>query len=275
MDIATLAGIILGLGAVLVGFTLEGGSLLMLLNIPAAIVVFGGTFGATCVSFPWPTVVRLPKAILKTLFPNPLDMTKAQGVLIELSRKAKQGGTLSLENELAGLEDPFLRQGLRMVVDGKEANTIGEVLEVAEAQIEERHEGLFRALEAMGGFAPTMGILGAVLALIQTMSKLDEPSEMGHSIALAFVATVYGVASANLLWIPLANKLKARNQEELRVRRMTMVGILAIRKADGPYAVEEKLRSYLARSVGELDVEIVPTPAAPSETEKEDMKDAA
>lgn len=255
MDIATPLGFVIGLGALLLAFLLEGGTPAMLFNVPAILVVFGGTLGIACVSFPMGTIVRLPKAILKALLPSRVDPFRTRETLVALARKARQAGALALESDAEAIGDPFLKQGVRLVVDGKDAETVRDMLELTHAQIEQRHEGLYRALEAMGGYAPTLGIIGAVLGLINALSHLSDPSELGHAIAVAFVATLYGVSSANLVWLPLATKLQLRSEEELLVRRMTIEGVLAIQAGNSARTVEEKLRGFLVRSLRELDAE--------------------
>lgn len=245
MDIATVAGLLVGLGALVVAFLMEGGDLLGLLNPAAAIIVFGGTLGATLTSHSLAQARGLPTAILKTMRQPRQETRDLVQLFVGLAGKARREGLLSLEDEAEKVRDPVLKKGLLLVVDGTEPDVIRDILEAEMMSAFGRRQAEYEMLEAMGGFAPTMGIIGTVMGLVVVLSNLSDPSELGHSIAVAFVATLYGVASANLLWLPLASKLKKRAQEEDFRRRVMLEGILAIIAGDNPRIVKEKLEGYM------------------------------
>jgi chemotaxis protein MotA len=241
----TLVGLILGFGALLVSNLLEGGSPARLINVPAAVIVFGGTIGTAFIAFPPSTVLGMPKTIMQ-IFKHKLPNTaQLISLLVELADKARRQGLLSLEEEEQKLTDPFMKKGLQLVVDGTDPETVRHLLETETMRMAERHFRASAILEAMGGYAPTMGIIGTVMGLVNVLSHAEDPSEMAASIATAFLATFYGVATANLLWLPLASKLKEANQEEVLVRHIMADGILAIQAGDNPRVVRTKLESSL------------------------------
>ena len=246
MNIATILGIIVGFGSVLATVALEGGDFVTLLNLPGALIVFGGTIGAALVSYPMERVVALPKLIARTLTQDKHQAEHLVSQLVALADKARRQGLLSLEEEEGKLDDPFLKKAVMLVVDGVDPEEIRHILETESHEMATRHAHGYALLEGMGGYAPTMGILGAVLGLINVMSKLEDPSELGEGIAVAFVATLYGVASANLLWLPLGSKLKESSQHEVFLRKIIIEGVLAIQAGDNPHIVRQKLEAYLS-----------------------------
>jgi chemotaxis protein MotA len=167
-------------------------------------------------------------------------------LFLRLAEKARRQGLLALEDEAAQIENEFLRKGIMLVVDGTDPEVVRSVLEIDSAVLEERHKNGYELLDAMGGFAPTMGIIGTVMGLISVLSNLSDVSKLGPSIAVAFIATFYGVSTANLLWLPLGKKLKGKSQSEMAAREMMLEGILAIQAGDNPRIVQEKLLGYLA-----------------------------
>lgn len=244
-DPATMAGLFAGLGAVVVSFLMEGGELDSLLNVPAAIIVFGGTLGATMLASPARNVFGLPRLLLRAFMPRAMNERTVIDVLANLAEIARRDGLLALESTSEGLGDPFLRRGIDLVVDGGEPETVREVLDLQIEQMEARHGAGYGVLEAMGGFAPTMGIIGTVMGLVHVLGSLDDPSSLGPAIATAFIATLYGVASANLLWLPLATKLRHQSERESTLRRLMTHGVLAIQAGENPRVVREKLTSFL------------------------------
>lgn len=245
MDLATIIGLTLGFGALIGGFLIEGGSPAGLLNISAAVIVFGGTFGAALVSFPLSTILGLPRVIAQALFERAEDEEKLVQTVVSLAEKARREGLLSLEPEIAALNDPFMQKGVMMVVDGIDPETVQSVLESAIETAKKRHEHRYAVLETLGGFAPTMGIIGTVMGLVNVLSNLNEPGELGHAIAVAFIATLYGVSTANVMYLPLANKLKSKSKAEAHAREIVLEGILAIQAGDNPRVVREKLEAFL------------------------------
>ena len=251
MKFSSVIGLILGVGALAVAITMEGAELDRFLSESAALIVFGGTLGATLTSFPLDQVMKLPKLIVKAITGGGSSMPPARAVelFVHLAEKARREGLLSLEEEAGKIDDPFVRKGMLLVVDGIDPEVVKDVLEVDLTAMAERHHLGYGMLEAMGGYAPTMGIIGTVMGLVHVLSSLEDPSGLGGAIAVAFIATLYGVASANLLWLPLGGKLKAQSKEEIALREVAMEGILAVQAGDNPRIVREKLEAFLA--VGE------------------------
>ena len=256
MDRATLTGLALGLLALLGGHYLEGGSAGMILQVTALLIVFGGTLGAVCLSFSGTQLVQALKA-LPGVFREPKDPTPEYlSRLVELTYRARREGLLSLDRELARLPDHFWRRGLRLLIDGFPASQVKEIMEVELDQQREHDLLPARVFEAAGGYAPTIGILGAVLGLIQVMQHLTEPAKLGTGVAVAFVATIYGVASANLLFLPLAHKLRVREEQSRRRQEMVLEGILALAQGDHPRLVAERLQGFLAKGRPPVSAEV-------------------
>ncbi len=233
----------------LIAFTMEGGSMGALLQVTAAMIVFGGTFGAALTSFPLKDCANIPNMMAMAFQKNSLEPHTLIPQLVRYAEKARKEGLLALEADVADAGDDFLQKGMQMVSDGIDLNTVREMLETELSFIASRHAAGFGIFEAMGGYAPTMGIIGTVMGLISVLSNLDDPSTLGPSIALAFVATLYGVWTANLLWLPIACKLKRKSEEEILVRELMLAGVLSIQAGDNPQIVEEKLKSYLSPSM--------------------------
>jgi chemotaxis protein MotA len=231
-------------GFVLAGQFMEGGGPRMLLQGPAACIVFGGTCGALLVSFPlaqlWRTV-----AALKQLFTGTgASLAETIDRLMELALRARRGGILALEEQIEQETDPFLRRGVLLAVDGSSAAFIRETLEIEIEAGEEDDESPARVCEAAGGYAPTLGIVGAVLGLIHVMQNLSDPSRLGPGIAVAFVATIYGVGSANLLFLPLAARLRHAARESGRRRQLILEGVLALQEGVNPRLMEQRLLGF-------------------------------
>jgi len=247
IDRATVPGLVLGIGALLVAFLIEGGGLMGLLNLPAAILVFGGTIGAGMVGFSLTSLRQLPKSISKAFVDRPIEPREVVETFVHLADRARREGLLSLEDEAPAL-DPFLRRGVLLVVDGSDPALVREILEAEIDAMHRRHQSGYGLLDAMGGYAPTMGIIGTVMGLIQVLSSLENPSHLGPAIAVAFTATLYGVASANLIWLPLAGKLKHKSAEEVWLRELMLEGLLTVQAGDNPRIVREKLEAQLPPS---------------------------
>ena len=248
MDITSVAGIVLSIALILLGQALEGGHLGSIVQATAALIVFGGTFGATMVAFPTKDFVRGLK-MLKLVFGNSQhDLGALTGRIVEFASVARRDGVLALESRLPEIDDPFLRKALQFAVDGVDAEVSRNSLEAAiDAEYQEQLVAA-KVWESMGGFAPTVGILGAVLGLIHVMENLNDPSKLGGGIATAFVATVYGVGSANLLFLPFANKLKRKLALETERKTVLAEGVLSIQEGLNPRVLEEKLRAYTGES---------------------------
>lgn len=245
MDRATLIGLFLGSVAIIGGHFLEGGSAGMILQLTALVIVLGGTTGAVCLSFSraqlWQALKSLPRIFWESRDDSPSHLTR----LVELAYRARREGLLALEKDLPKLPDHFWRRGLGLLIDGFPASQVQEILEVELARDHDQALGPVRVFEAAGGYAPTIGILGAVLGLIQVMQHLTEPAKLGSGVAVAFVATIYGVASANLLFLPMAHKLRMREEQRRRGQEMVLEGLLALAQGEHPRLIAERLQSYL------------------------------
>lgn len=245
MDVLTLLGVIIAFAALLGGNFLEGGSWQALVNGPAALIVIGGTLGAAILQTPKTSLTRALK-LFKWVF-KPPSMQFKLGIkqVVNWAKAARKQGLLGLENIAEREKDPFCRKGLQLLVDGSEPEVIRHVLETDLIVAEQRDNDAVNFYESMGGYAPTIGIIGAVIGLIHVMRHLADPSELGPGIAVAFVATIYGVAFANLLLLPIANKLRACVKEKSQYRELLIEGIIAIADGENPKAIEMKLSGYL------------------------------
>ncbi|HZS72152.1 MAG TPA: flagellar motor protein [Candidatus Acidoferrum sp.] len=248
MDKSTFIGILLAVCAILLGLFLEGGKMAQILQPTAAMIVFGGTFGAVMIQFP----LRVVAAALRRMRNVFFDQTKNPQVLIEeivgYANKARKEGIVSLDSDLANIQDPFLKKTLMLAVDGTEPQEIRKMMELELENQAEHDENIPRVFESAGGFAPTIGIIGAVLGLIQVMQHLDDISEVGRGIAVAFVATIYGVASANLFFLPVGGKIKLRMQQEQTVRAMMLEGVISILEGMNPRMIETKLMAFFSEA---------------------------
>lgn len=246
MDKTSFIGLGLGLGAVLFGAILDGTSLAALISVPAFLIVIVGTTGATVLSNPIDNVMRLPALLRRAFFDAGHRGEELVELFVQLASRARREGVLSLENQLVDISDPFLRKGIQLVVDGADEEVITQVLEADIAATAERHRRGYAMFDTMGGFAPTLGIMGAVLGLIHVLSKVDDPTKLAGGIAVAFVATLYGVGSANLVFFPIGNKLRAKSEEEAHLRALIVRGVLAIQAGDNPRVLRDKLEVFLA-----------------------------
>ena len=249
MDKATLGGLLLAIGGILGGLLIEGGNLGQIMQPTAAIIVFGGTLGAVMVQFPLPVVRDAFRSLAKVFFESKLEPHAVIQQLVDFAHKARKGGIVSLDNQLETIEDPFLKKSLMLAVDGTEPNELRKMMELELEKQAEHEEHVPQVFESAGGFSPTIGIIGAVLGLIQVMQHLDKMEEVGRGIAVAFVATVYGVGAANLLFLPCAGKLKIRIREALLVREIMLEGVISILEGMNPRIVESKLQGFLAEAV--------------------------
>jgi chemotaxis protein MotA len=246
MDKATLIGLFLGFAAIIGGQVLEGGSLHSIMQFTAAVIVMGGTFGAVFVSYPFQDVMEGFRGVRKVLKEPPQDPFQIIQQIITYANKARREGILSLEKEIKNIRDPFLAKALTMSVDGIEPHVIREAMESELEYLNEYGKVSSKVWRAAGGYAPTIGILGAVLGLIHVMENFSDPSKLGAGIAVAFVATVYGVGSANLLFLPMATKLEVRHRQVMILNEMILEGVVALSTGENPRLIEEKLTSFLS-----------------------------
>jgi chemotaxis protein MotA len=244
MDFATIGGLILGISAVLIGYFLEGGHLSSMLQFPAILLVLGGTLGASMITTSFRTIANIPHLLRIALFGRSSDPLETVEEVVRLADRARRRGILGLEEELESITDPFFRKALSLVIDATEVTVLTSVLETEIANIEERHHQGVVLFSKMGGFAPTLGILGTVLGLIHALGNTDDASRMASSIASAFIATLWGVGSANLFFLPIADKLRHRHDEEMLRLGLLMEGVVAIQSGDNPRVVRTKLMSF-------------------------------
>jgi len=245
MDISAFIGLGLGIGAILLGQLLEGGHLSTMVNFPAFIIVLGGTLGAVLLQSPR-AIFRRALQLLPLAFLTPKRTPRALArTLIKCGSIVRKEGILALENLAEKESDPFLREGLRFLVDGMEPVMVRSVLEFDSDARVERDLRAARVFESMGGYCPTIGILGAVLGLIHVMNNLADPTTLGMGIATSFVATIYGVGGANLLFIPLANKLKTLVNAQGEIDQMIIMGLMGIAEGNSPRVLELKLTGYI------------------------------
>ncbi|RIZ71601.1 MAG: flagellar motor protein [Methylococcales bacterium] len=245
MDILSIIGFLVSIGALLLGNLLEGGVISSLINGPAIIIVFGGTLGATLLQFPPAIFIRSVEMFLWVFKPTKIDLETQIDQIVKWSNISRKRGLLVLENSIDQDLDPFIQKSLQLLVDGNEPDVIVDILELEISVKESRDYQAARLYEAMGGYAPTVGIIGAVMGLIHVMGNLGEPALLGKGIATAFVATIYGVASANLIFLPIANKLKSHIYFENQAREMIAIGIAAIANNENPVNIKLKLDGYL------------------------------
>jgi chemotaxis protein MotA len=245
MDLATVIGLILAMGAILGGQAMEGGSIESILQPTAAIIVLGGTFGACLVSFPLKTAISSFKSVVRVFLESKLDNRQVIAEIIRYANKARKEGIISLEAEIQNASDPFLRKALTMAVDGVEPKILRETMEMEIGNLEEEGEHPIKFWEAAGGYSPTIGILGAVLGLIHVMENLSDPSKLGSGIAVAFVATVYGVGLANLVYLPFSGKLKLKLKSDMLVKQIIFIGVISILEGENPRLIEDKLKSFV------------------------------
>jgi chemotaxis protein MotA len=246
LDLTTVLGLIVSVGVIVAGQVLEGGRAQSLWQMAAAIIVFGGTFGALAISFSF-AEIRTAVASLRHVFLE--DRRSNDDMLATIGRlavKARKEGIMRLEDDAERVDDQFLRRGLALAVDGATPATVRTMLEGESMSRFDAEEAPARVFESAGGYAPTMGILGAVMGLIHVMENLSDPSKLGAGIAVAFVATVYGVGSANLIFLPIGTKLRARAARNARRREVMLEGVLAIQEGLNPRLIDQKLRGLLA-----------------------------
>ncbi len=248
MDIVSVIGLILGFTAIVGGQILEGGHVGSLLQITAFIIVIGGTLGATMLQHSMRVFWNGIKMLVWVFFPPHQSQQQLIEEVLHWSQTARKGGLLSLEPMIDSLDDTFMRKGLQMLVDGAEPEYLRSALEVEIGAYEDFHNKCAQVWLAAGGYAPTIGILGAVMGLIHVMENLSDPSKLGAGIAVAFVATIYGVGSANLILIPISNKLKAIVGEQVVMKEMFIEGLVSIANGENPRMIESKLQGFLVEA---------------------------
>jgi chemotaxis protein MotA len=245
MDKASIGGVLLAVLGIVAGLLLEGGNLGQIFQPTAAMIVFGGTMGAVLLQFPLRTVVGAFRRLAQVFFTPEDETQELIHVLVGYANKARRSGVVSLDADLKSIDDPFLRQALTLAVDGSEPAELRKIMSLSLDSRAEGEERIPAVFESAGGFSPTVGILGAVLGLIQVMQHLDKIEEVGKGIAVAFVATIYGVGAANLFFLPAAGKLRIRVRDEQQRREMMLEGVISILEGINPRMLEVKLSGFL------------------------------
>ena len=245
MDVLSIIGLILALVAVLVGAVLKGAGIHALVSAAAFMIVVIGTIAAICVQTPLATMKHALKIFPWVMKPPPLDGPALIKKMVDWSNVARKQGLLGLEPVLYQEPDPFVKKALQLVVDGSEPETLRSVMEVELNTREHADTAAAKVFEGMGVYSPTLGIIGAVLGLMAVMQNLADPSKLGHGIAAAFTATVYGIGLANLFFLPVAAKLKGAIASQSQVREMVIEGMISIAQGENPRSIESKLQGYL------------------------------
>jgi chemotaxis protein MotA len=263
MKFGTAIGIAISCSGIAMGATMEGTNVAVVLNGPAILIVLVGTLGATIAACGLPVHIRLPKLYKKAIMPEDLDLVGRVNEIVGYAEQARRDGLLALDEAVKDIKDPFTQKGIQLVVDGTDPDLVAAVLDAENEAMTKRHAAGRAPFMQAGALAPTMGIVGTVFGLVNVMNNLNQPSTLGPLIAAAFLATLMGVGSANVVFLPMANRLKELSEAEMHFREMTLEGILAIQAGDNPRVVAEKLMAY------------VPPSERPTEEEQEAAKAAA
>jgi len=248
MKFGTIIGILLSMAGVALGATMEGTNVMVVINIPAILIVLVGTLGATIAACGLEPHLKAPLLYKKAIMPDDLDLVGRVNELVGYAEKARRDGLLALDEAVAGIDDAYTRKGMQLVVDGTDPELVYAVLDAENEGMRKRHALARAPFTQAGGFAPTMGIVGTVFGLVNVMNNLNNPESLGPLIAAAFLATLIGVGSANIVFLPMANRLKELSEQELHFREMTLEGILGIQAGDNPRIIAEKLMAFVPPS---------------------------
>lgn len=245
MDKSSLGGVFVAIAGIMAGLLMEGGNLGQILQPTAALIVFGGTMGAVMLQFPLKTVATAFKQMAQLFIAPKQHNDQMVRLLVSFANKARRNGVVSLDADLPSIQDPFLKRALMMAVDGTEPNDLRKIMRVSMESMADSEDRIPQVFESAGGFAPTLGIIGAVLGLIQVMQHLDNIGEVGKGIAVAFVATIYGLICANLFFLPFSGKMRIRIHDEQQRREMMLEGVISILEGMNPRMLEIKLAGFL------------------------------
>jgi chemotaxis protein MotA len=245
LDFATIGGLIVAAAGIVGGLVLDGGKVSDIRQVTAAIIVLGGTLGAVMVTSPLSSLIKAAKGLKNVFFEEVIDMEAAVNEIVAYAAKARKSSIISLEEDLDKIGDPFLKKALALAIDGTDLKELRRMMDLEILQAEQRAEAGVKIYEAAGGYSPTVGIIGAVMGLIQVMKHLENIDEVGRGIAVAFVATVYGVAVANLFFLPVAGKLKARNHNDVQVKELLLEGVGSIIEGMNPKLIRVKLEAFV------------------------------
>ena len=244
LDFSTIGGLLVAAAGILGGLLLEGGRISDVAQLTAGMIVLGGTLGAVMITTPLTLLFDGVKKLPTLLWETTLATEAVRDEILTFATRARRNGIVSLEQDVNGIADPFLQKALSLAVDGTDLQDIRRIMELEIQLAEQRGEAEARVFEAAGGYAPTIGIIGAVLGLIQVMKHLEDIEAVGHGIAVAFVATVYGVAVANIFFLPAATKLKLRLQQSVQIKELMLEGVLSIAEGLNPKLIRSKLEAY-------------------------------
>ncbi|GGG81870.1 flagellar motor protein [Edaphobacter dinghuensis] len=257
MDFASIGGIALAIIGIMAGMMIEGGSISQVTQPTAAMIVVGGTMGAVLLQFPLKIFMTALKQAMTIFRSHGSDGEEVVAQIVKFANKARRSGIVSLDQDLSTVADPFLKQALTLAIDGTEPTEVRKIMQMEIDNKTEMEEKIPQVFEAAGGYSPTVGIIGAVIGLIQVMQHLNNIDEVGRGIAVAFVATIYGVALANLVFLPAAGKLKIRQREEQMIKEMMLEGVISILEGMNPRMIETKLRTFLFDSKPDKLTEVV------------------
>jgi len=245
MKVSSVIGLAVAMGGLFLGATMEGSNPMAVLNLPAMLIVLGGTLGAVIMGTSFDAITNIPKMYMKAFNAAPPDLNGKVVELVGYAESARRDGLLALDEVTSTIEDPYTKKGLQLVVDGTDPDLVADILESENDAMRKRHGAARQPFEKAGGYAPTMGIIGTVFGLIHVLGNLDKPETLGPSISAAFIATLLGVASANVVFLPMAARLKQLSDEELHARALIVEGILSIQAGDNPRVVQEKLITFV------------------------------
>ena len=250
MDLAIVIGLIIALVGIVGGLIMEGGNPASLINIPGFMIVMLGTIGSVMIGQSLSAMLRVPKVLITTLMGggNKRESAETVELFVDMADKARREGLLALENDVERIDDPLSRKGVQLMIDGTDPELLRDIMEIEAEAVKHRHHENLAVMEMMGGIAPTIGVLGAVMGLMSVMTHLDEPEHIGPGIATAFVATFYGVFTANVIYLPLAAKMKTNSKDEQQAIAVVIEGLMSIQAGDNPRIVREKLEGFLQPS---------------------------
>jgi chemotaxis protein MotA len=246
MKATTAIGIVVAFVGLALGATMEGSQIPAFFNVPALVIIMSGTIGSVMASNSFEGMKAIPTLYKKAIGGEVPDLNERAQLLVGLAERARREGLLALDDEIAKIDDAFVKKGLQLVVDGTDADVVAEVLEIETEAMAGRHGVMAKVFKDAGGFAPTIGIIGTVMGLVHVLENLSQPEELGHLIAGAFVATLWGVLTANVLWLPIGNKLKRVGEIEAHHMQLVMEGVLAVQAGANPRVIEQKLLSFLS-----------------------------
>jgi chemotaxis protein MotA len=272
MKFGTLIGIILAIAGIAMGATMEGTNVAVVINVPAICVVLVGSLGVTIAACGLPAAIKIPILYKKAMMPDEYDLVGRVNELVGYAEQARRDGLLALDEAVKSIEDPFTKKGLQLVVDGTDPDLVGEILDAENEAMRKRHKEGAEPFAQAGAFAPCLAIVGTVFGLVNVMNNLSNPGSLGPLIAAAFLATLMGVGAANVVFLPVASRLKAMSAAEVELRTLTLEGILSVQAGDNPRIVAEKLESYMApetRGGEEAARSAVTDPTAGTGTEAE------